>query len=600
MLTSRTKNQLVLALLLCGWTILPCNSSVGLAGDDTPGRVVTGLSSANELVDDLEWIVVTLGKDQKTWDNVLKDAVEIFLIGVDPERPVGMDFLFDSEDGKGKRTQYHIPLADMEMFIEDNLEPIDIQAKKRGKNYWKLVSESLGYEGWMRLVDGYASIAEQPEDVPKDMPSPQPALDALLGSAYDLAGQMSNTADGIPGRREAMARIQEEVLSSIKKRTDETRDEYELRKALARHQLDRMERIFAESEVITIGWTTDAEKEEARAVFEISGLPGTELSQVLQQYGAKPSYFSAIPLSPKGIIRGRIHLPVDKHMQEQADEFYKLVEPVWKHRVETKEGLTESQRTARKKVLDIVLQMLDEGRTVGAIDSFLEIQPNESGTHTFLFGIRTADGTKVLEILKLIPSAIEEWKVDLDVDNSHDVKIHRITFTEDLPQAMKTFYGDSGEIYVGTHADAIWISGGDNAFDHLKQAITKVHESEAITTNEAFSLDVKLGPIITHLDDLATEMDFSLEQWLGKQSEHRQDEDETEEEDQPQRPGQALKHLNLKEIALPELQNKKDDHVHFRVVQENGKVKGTGTVEKGVLRAAGKIIGTVAKEKLGG
>src|ERR1700733_15426154 len=67
--------------------------------------VVTG---ANELMDDVKYILMlTDTNEQKQW-KVLKDYLEVFLIGVDPKLPTRVDIAFDE---KGNRQVWTVAIS---------------------------------------------------------------------------------------------------------------------------------------------------------------------------------------------------------------------------------------------------------------------------------------------------------------------------------------------------------------------------------------------------------------------------------------------------------------------------------------------------------
>ena len=66
------------------------------AQDHTP-RISATLKSSNELLADLEWVLkLTSPEEQKQWP-VLKDYLDIFLIGVDPARPLRTDVVMGAK-----------------------------------------------------------------------------------------------------------------------------------------------------------------------------------------------------------------------------------------------------------------------------------------------------------------------------------------------------------------------------------------------------------------------------------------------------------------------------------------------------------------------
>ncbi len=591
-----------LAVILSGLLAAPGEAQPGHTSPSRPTRLVSGIPSATRLLGDLEWIVSELAGEKRVWTDTLLPTAEVFLMGVDVERPVGTDIVFDRAGGQ--RRQFQIPLSDLRDFRTENLEPIDIQSRRQTPDYYKLNSPSLSYDGWMRIVDNYASISKQEADVPPGMPSPRKAFDALLGkSDYDAAVSATNDNEGMADRTEAFREFRENMLAGISRRPTETPEAFELRRQLAHHQVERFERLFVQGQSLVAGWITDADKGEARGEAFLSGLPGTELAQAISKFGATASYFAAVPTTDDYVVHGRVNIPIDPQLQNQADEFYKLVAPVWKQRINGDDDLSAEQKTARGMICDLGLEMLNEGRVLGAIDGCLEITPTANGKHILLFGIRTADGTKAIEILKQIPAALGDLALEQNVETLGEVAVHRLRFTGEVPAALLKFYGNDQELYVATHKDAVWIVAGEGSLPKFKETLALLADSKSEPTGDVIVGQVRLGPMLKHLDEVAVESGFSVEKFLGRPllpTATSETGSGNGDGRSSRRPAQSLANIDWRSIALPVLQGAEKDRFSLHVQQKDGVIRSDMHVEIGVLKAAGKVIAKVADEHLGG
>lgn len=586
-----------LPLVLCGVLAAPGAAQSGTPGGPRPMRVVSGIPSATRLLGDLEFIVAKLAGEKKTWEETLLPTAEVFLMGVDTERPVGTDIVFDRAGGQ--RKQFQIPIKDLKEFRDENLEPIDIQSRRQSPDYYTLHSDSLNYDGFMRYVDAYASISKKEVDVPAGMASPKVALDALLGPGnYDAAASAVNDADGMADRMAAFQEFRENMVAGITRRPTETPEAFELRKRLAHQRVERLERLFVQGESLLAGWITDETQGEARGEVAFSGLPGTDLAKIIAKFGAQASYFAAVPTTDDYLVHGRMNIPIDQSLQEQVDEFYKLVAPVWKQRIDGDTDLTATQKAARHKICDLGLEMLHEGRVLEALDACIEITPTGTGTNVLICGIRTADGTKAIEILKLIPDALGDLALEQNVETVGDVAIHRFKCTGKIPASLTSFYGSENEVFVATHKDSVWIATGTGSLDKLKASIRLVSTTTVEPNGDVFIGKVRLGPVLTHVDDLAVETGFDAKKFIG-QPIGPVTGSSTADADK-KKPGAALASVDFRSIALPVLRASQNDRFILHVRQEGGMIKADTKVEGGVLKAAGKVIAKVAAERLGG
>jgi hypothetical protein len=576
----------VLALL---GTATPGQSQGDAPPAKQPAKFVLSLPTVSQALADLEWVVVTESGEDQVWEEHLLPACEVFLYGVDRERAISLEWLF-AEDGM--RQTFQIPLEDRDptLFREENLAPIDIESRRRRADLYELTSPSLEYEGWMRINDGYALISSKDTDVPAGLPSPQPALDAFFKlHDYDVAGRMVNTAAGLADRQAAFEELRKNMLAGITKRPDETRDAFAAREASARHQVQRLERLFVQLEEFLVGGITDAKLGEARGDFHLSALSGTELAQILHRFGAEPRYFSAVPTTDDAVLSGRLRLPVDPMIQQNSAEGLKLFRPVWFARIELMTDITAEQKAARKELAGRLLEMAEGGTTLPALDACIEVTPSADGTHTLIAAIATADGTKLDEALAHIPAAFADVEVELNAHEAGEAKIHRIHFTKEPPQALAKFYGADADLFVATQKKAIWLAVGPGAVEKLQETIALVDASEPVADGVVLSLSAHISPIVLHLDELATETDFSLDKFLNR----------TPSAGSTASPN-PLAGIDIRGVALPALREAEADRIELHVRGEQGKMIGTARFERDILKTIGKIIAKVAEEKLGG
>src|SRR5262249_3010824 len=100
--------------------------------------------------------------------------------------------------------------------------------------------------------DGLALVGQQLADV-RATAGPTPA-DLLKGQ--DLVVVIDGTDHTPAARREAFAKAKSEMLGALKKTDGEAEAAFALRKAVTEHQLAEVERFFADSSKISLGWTT--------------------------------------------------------------------------------------------------------------------------------------------------------------------------------------------------------------------------------------------------------------------------------------------------------------------------------------------------------
>jgi hypothetical protein len=603
-------------LVFCALLLICGRLAPAAGGEAPPTRVVIVVSSADAILADLEHMVSGLGANPGGWQGNVFPNIDIFLYGVDRSKPIRFDQVIDAKSGQ--RTHFMVPLEEgtgLNDFIKDNLDPIGIVAKpvKRGdKTYYQLGTGKPGdvYNGWMRVANDYAYISSQDYDVPAGIAAPDASHKLLLDAGYDLAVQLSNAETTLDQRQASFARFRENTLAGVKKRLNETKEAFALREKNSQQQLETMERLFVESSELTIGWTTETSKNagdkegearkpsEGRGHLALSAVAGTALEATLKAQAVKPGYFQNIKSADNAVLSGRLNFTLDDLLKKQFGETYELSHPVNHQKIDATEGLTETQKAARKEIYDHLFAMLDSGLELGAWDGVVEITPQESGTHHFLFGIRSTDGTKATEIVSLLPDAKQGWKTELDVDSEGEVKIHKLSITEGYPKALQDFFGPSGEFFIGAGPEAVWISGGDNALQVMKDGIKAVATPAEKTDPVIARLDLKLLPVLQVFKGLRDEGVLDLMQKLQANA----PEEEPAEEGAAEKPGsetaRMLQDFEWREAAIEALKDA-NDKLHMHLERKEDHLEGTTTTAEGLLKMLGVLIAKFAKENLG-
>jgi hypothetical protein len=575
--------------------------SVALAAD--PTRVVVVLNSSDGLIKDLKHMVVDLAKEPKRWDADVFPNIDIFLIGVDKSRPVRFDQLIDGESGA--RPQYAIPVSDLKEFIADNLDPIGIVAKKfrRQNEYYELTGDV--YKGWMRIVDNYAAFAdsEHEADVPANMPSPVVSHKELLAKGYDTAAQLDNSRTTPEQRKAAFAKFRDNLVAGLKKRPQETNEQFALRETSSTQQMEVLERLFVESADVVIGWTTDTAKSEALADLRLVPAEGTELDKTVRSLGATPSYFAGIKSAENAVMSGRVNFALDDLITGHLRKSFEQARPVALQDVDndTKKQRTPEQKAARKQISELLLDMATAALDLHVVDGAVEVTPGATGKHTAVMGVRTADGSVATQIVELLPKANDSFKSELSIDQEGDVAIHRVTIVRNYYKAFADFLGEPGEIYVGTSKDSVWLAAGEGALDALKSGVKTGAETQGAAADPVFArMDMHLRPLLVVTNQLRKDGDFDLMKSL--ESRGALEEVKTEGEkttSDAQQNLQMLKDFEWRDAAIEALSGQ-DDRVTFHLKQAEGRVDGAANVKTGVLKAVGKLIAKFAAENLSG
>ena len=562
-------------------------------------RVKLVMASAERVLSDLEWIIAELALEKGQWEQNIFPSLDIFLVGVDRDKPIRFDVQIGGEEDesttpKGYRFQPGIPVdrngKGIRDFIKNNLEPLDIKVQQRSRrgDYFKLAGV---YEGWMRMVDEYACIGTYESDVPKGMPHPSESHDELVEKGFDIALELDNDADQTDQRKEAMAAFEANILDATKEKEGESDAAFALRKAKLSHDLETFGGMFEDAKRITIGWTTDTDKESGRADLYGEGLPDTGLANFIDMIAVEHSTFAALAIPEDPAASLHMNVPYDDMRKRHLAELYELTLPVLHEKIDGSDGMASSEKEPAKQAVTLLFEMLTAGIELGKLDLFFDMTKTEAGPHVAIFGVHSADGKKADEIVKLIPKAHEAWTVEMDVESVSETAIHKIDISEDLPVALTETFGESGLVYVATSEKLVWICGGGGSLELLKESIAQVSDFEMPSeVSPVFGeFKVHAHTLLKLYDSLVVEMGWNP---LGKI--------EVEAKGPAAGDGDSLQLIDpaeLRDIATRATANI-DDRVSGQARRIGDHAEGEILVEPGLMRAVGKIIAKIAADNL--
>jgi hypothetical protein len=375
------------------------------AAQKTIPTVTIMLSGTGELESDLEAIMKMGGKDSAEQWPIIQSILPAFTAGIDPVRPIRVDIIF------GKVRDYRISIP----YLKDKDVLANIQGfiggkpRRIGTGLYALSAPA--FTGFLRdnAKIKYVIIAADRDNIPANF-DPLPELQPLLAAGYDLAASVKNTPDGVEDRKKAIDDLRQELLGGLKRTSDESELEFNIRRVGLVHQLKELERLFADSESLVLGWTTDAAKKEARMDLALTALPGAELEKSIIELGAKPSLFSSAAKSEQSMFFGRVNHALDDMRKGHLAEMLTLVNEQAAATIESSESITSDQKGPSKDGATAFFDMLKAGSVMGVFDGFADTQYGEKG-RSIVGTIRAADGTKITGVLASLKAA--GWDVEL-------------------------------------------------------------------------------------------------------------------------------------------------------------------------------------------
>jgi hypothetical protein len=363
------------------------------------------LSGTGEFETDLEAIMKMGGEDAYDQWPVIQAVLPAFTGGIDPDRPIRVDIIF----GKERDYRISIPYVNQKAILQNIQGFLGGKPRRIGSGLYSL--KSAAFTGYIRDYTKlkYVVIAADRNNIPSKF-DPLPDIQPLIDAGYDVAASVKNTADGVDDRKKAIDDLRKELLGGLKKTADESDLEFEIRRVGLVHQLEELERLFAESESLVLGWTTDAPKKEARMDLELTALPETDLAKSIIELAAKPSLFSSAAKTEKSMFFGRVNHSLDQMRKEHLDEMLTLLTGQTIAKIVASESLADDEKNGAKDGTTAFFDMLKKGSVMGVFDGYSNIEYGEKG-RSIVGTIKAADGTMIDGVLASMKAA--GWEIEL-------------------------------------------------------------------------------------------------------------------------------------------------------------------------------------------
>lgn len=581
-----------------------CLGSV--AKGDEPAKLHAGLSSADELLKDMEFLTVTLAKQKAIFEKNIKPNIEIFLIGVDPSKTVGMSYLFDAETGQRMMMQIPVDVLRAD-FIDGNLVPIGIDAEKdkKDKTLYELTGET--FKGWMRAKgdNSYASISKRADDVPANVVPPNVTLNTMLAKGHDFVAMSSNTEAEGKIRAAAFQKLKENRIAALKKNTNESQEAFDLKKLIIEQQVDGIGQLFAETALIEMGWTTNQEGKLGQGNSHWKALDNTDFAKWVAKLKDEKSVFGALTPDEKSVFSARVNIPISETNLVNLSKVYAASPVVLRQQIDKDTKLSDEEKQARIAVTETGLSALNKALETSVLDMYLDVAPSIEGKHSFVLGIRSIDNRPAIEkLVEHLGKVKAGWSSKTNIEAVGETKFHSFTVAM-APQTLLDFYGGDGTVYVAAGPEFVGFATGLGSLDLLKKVAAaaasgeskalesfvdiKFHARESLRVHNAFMKE-KDFDMLRVMENFGFRKDNKPEEKAAKPGEKKV----------PGAAGKlnALKNFDWQQTAIDAMAEG-NDLVTIQMKLINDSLDSEVLVKDGFLTGLGAVIAKFAKENLG-
>lgn len=619
---------------------LSCVLSRSSSAADVP-TVTIMQAGSDELERDLEFLMNLAGKEgAQQWPNV-QSILQVFLDGVDGSRPMRIDLIL----GENPDTRLSIPVSDQKAFLTNVGGYIGARERRMGGGLYLFKPKPPALQYYTRLLGptrnpDWGIVAEDRSNLPANF-QVLAAIQPLISSGFDLAAKIENSTEGVDDRRQVIVELEKEVTATLQPFEGETDNEFAMRKLGLNHQFRELERIYADSQQLVLGWTTDNEKQEGRLDLELTALEDTELAASILQLAADPSRFAAITKSDDSIFFGRINHALDAMRQKHLNEMFALMEKDANERLDASDRFNDDQKAGLRSAIENGFRMLRDGTKMGIIDGFVDVSLTDAGKGA-VGAIRVADGSVAVDVLRGLKQA--GWEVEIgngagdggadstsggtgedgspdspeqsaganklgdeadpadaaaaesdgptdaaEADSNpetpaessdQDLTFHTVVLPDHHAATVTSLFG-SARFVIGTTADAVYYAAGQQAEERIRAAVAG--GQTAGTENDGMFLEAwyRVGPILDVLRERRERHEADLD--LSALS-----------------PEEKASRKERQEMRARAVQAFSDgaDTIHTRIQRSENRVFGRTVFGLDILRFVGMELTNVAKTKL--
>lgn len=568
------RNTFVLLALACLFAV---STSRRAAAAEVP-TVTIMQAGADEFQSDIEFLMKLAGKEGEQQWPVVESILGAFLDGVDGKQPMRIDLILGSKPD----TRLSVPIDDEKAFFLNVGGFIGAKERRMGGGLYLFRPKPPALSYYTRLLGparkaDWGIVAEQKANVPANF-QVLAAIQPLINAGFDLAATVENSDDeaSVKDRRQVILDLEKEVTATLQPLDGETDNEFEMRKLGLGHQFRELERIYADSQQLTLGWTTDQEKKEGRLDLELSALPESDLAKSISELAEKPSRFASITKSEDSIFFGRVNHALDAMRQKHFTEMFELMENDAKERLADSEDYSDEQKAGITRAIEKGFEMLRAGTKMGVVDGFVDVNLTD-GNKGVVGAIRVDDGAVAVDVLGGLKAA--GWEVEIgEADGETAVAYHKVTLPENFAPIITSLVGSS-QFAVATRADAVCYAAGAGADERLKAVV----DAAASEENDGTFLEAwyRVGPILDVLRERRErrEADLDLSKLTPEEKSERKDRQE------------------MRERAQKAFETGADT-IHTKLQRKEEKVVGQTILATDILRFVGMEITNVAKTKL--
>lgn len=461
---------------------------------------VVGAASYNDLVGDVNFIGSLAERPEL--GQMLQGTIALFtqgrgLEGVDQSKPWGVILQTNG--------QQFMPVACLAVTDLDKVLTIvkgfGAQVQD-GADGAKQISLPNGQTIHVKHENGWAYIA-QSESALASLPANPLAELNQITSEYDLGARVA--AQNVPEqyRQMAVQAIKAGMEDGLKKKDDESDEQYESRRKMAEARIKQLEQMVNEIDVVTVGWAIDTAQQKTYIDATYQFLPDSKLAKQIAGYGQPKTDFAgfyqtdaAATLSfasqaDPAMIKENI-----EQMQATMDTMRKQAEKA----IDEEDDIPDDEtRAAIKSAMNDFLDAFQATIESGKMDGGASLQLGTDKL-TLVAAAQIKDPGKFesgLKKLAELAAKEPDFKgVQWNAANHEGVNFHTMAIPVPAEEAeARKMFGEQVDVAIGIGSEAVYVALGNDNLAAVNKAIddSKANPGKAVPP---FEFSMALGQVM--------------------------------------------------------------------------------------------------------
>jgi hypothetical protein len=461
---------------------------------------VVGATSYNNLIGDINFIGSLA--DRPELGQMLQGMIAMFtqgkgLDGIDQSKPWGVIL---QAQGDNLLPVGCVAVTDVNKVLEI-VKGFGAQVSD-GADGAKQIALPAGQTIFLKEAGGWAYIGHNAGSLASLPTDPAAELNKIV-SDYDFGARV--TVQNIPEqyRQMALQAMKSGMEDGLKKKDDESDEEYASRRKIAEAQVAQLETMINEVNEVVTGWALDAKEQKTFLDFTCTFLPGSKLAKQIAGYGTPKTNFAGF-FQPEAAATLSLASQADPEtIKENIDQLRTTMATMRKQAekaIDEEEDIPDDEtRTAVKAALgdfmDAFQATLESGQMDGGAALHLA-----TDKLTLVAGAQIKEPAKFEAGLKKL-AAIAEKEPDFNgvqwnAATHEGINFHTLAIPvpENEAEARKMF-GEKVDVAIGIGTQAVYVAAGQNNLEAVKKAID-ASKAEPNKTVPPFEFSASLGQIM--------------------------------------------------------------------------------------------------------